>query len=197
MSETMRQTAPYPADLADLVTRCGYRPAWRVVLRDETRDHTDPADDASAELAGGLTLTITTRGYDTYNVDRGESYGVRHLFVVPAATYTRASWCRWLFDRFLDVERHEAMEFFTIESNCYETDDPCRECGHLATVHDGRDSSCGDCGEGIAHRFVNANPQRTRPYGPNHGPGHDPYTVREVAADEDRRTSFRGVVHPS
>lgn len=33
-----------------------------------------------------------------------------------------------------------------------------------------------------------------RPFAPNHGPGHDPYTIREVTTDEDRRTSFRGEV---
>lgn len=32
------------------------------------------------------------------------------------------------------------------------------------------------------------------PYAPNHGPGNDPYTVREVTTDEARRTSFRGEV---
>lgn len=33
-----------------------------------------------------------------------------------------------------------------------------------------------------------------RPYAPNHGPGSDPYTVRELATDLDRRTNFRGEV---
>lgn len=31
-----------------------------------------------------------------------------------------------------------------------------------------------------------------KPYAPSHGPGNDPYLVREVGTDEDRRTSFRG-----
>ena len=35
-----------------------------------------------------------------------------------------------------------------------------------------------------------------QPYAPNHGPGHDPYVVREVTTDEARRTSFRGEVKP-
>lgn len=33
-----------------------------------------------------------------------------------------------------------------------------------------------------------------KPYAPNHGPGNDPYIVAELTTDEDRRTSFRGVV---
>lgn len=31
-----------------------------------------------------------------------------------------------------------------------------------------------------------------KPFAPNHGPGHDPYQVRELNTDTDRRTSFRG-----
>lgn len=33
-----------------------------------------------------------------------------------------------------------------------------------------------------------------KPYAPSHGPGNDPYMLREVGTDEDRRTSFRGEV---
>jgi len=33
----------------------------------------------------------------------------------------------------------------------------------------------------------------TRPYAPSHGPGNDPYMVREVDTAEDQETSFRGV----
>lgn len=32
-----------------------------------------------------------------------------------------------------------------------------------------------------------------RPYAPSHGPGNDPYLVREVGTVEDAETSFRGV----
>lgn len=31
-----------------------------------------------------------------------------------------------------------------------------------------------------------------KPYAPSHGPGNDPYLIREFGTDEDRRTSFRG-----
>jgi hypothetical protein len=31
-----------------------------------------------------------------------------------------------------------------------------------------------------------------KPYAPSHGPGNDPYLIREVGTDEDRRTSYRG-----
>lgn len=35
-----------------------------------------------------------------------------------------------------------------------------------------------------------------KPYAPSHGPGNDPYIIREVGTDLDRRTSFRGEVNP-
>lgn len=35
-----------------------------------------------------------------------------------------------------------------------------------------------------------------KPYAPSHGPGNDPYLIREVGTDEDRRTSYRGELTP-
>lgn len=36
-----------------------------------------------------------------------------------------------------------------------------------------------------------------KPYAPSHGPGNDPYMVREVGTELDRRTSYRGEVNAS
>lgn len=33
------------------------------------------------------------------------------------------------------------------------------------------------------------------PYGPSHGPGNDPYMIREMGTELDRRTSFLGKVN--
>lgn len=142
MTDLMRQYAPFPTELADLVEHCQYRPNWRVWLEEMQRD-------TAPKSAGGLTLVICTRGYDSYHPEQGEYYRVKHYFGVPAATYNRQSWQRWLFEQFLLVERHEAMEFFQIGG--------------------------------------------ARPYAPNHGPGEDPYIIRETTTDEARRTSFIGV----
>lgn len=35
-----------------------------------------------------------------------------------------------------------------------------------------------------------------RPYAPNHGPGHDPYVVRELNTEENQKTSFKGTINP-
>lgn len=137
-----RQDAPYPGQLADLVENLALEPGWKVWLSDETRDTGSP------EQGHGLTLSIRTVSFDTYHPDRGRYYRVLHTFAVPPATYNRQSWQRWLFDRYVDVLRHEAMEFFAVDGQ--------------------------------------------RPYAPNHGPGHDPYVVRELTTDIDRRTQFTG-----
>lgn len=134
----MAQAAPYPAALAALVEQCSYRPGWQIALRDMDR----------GQKSVGLTLVITTDTVNSY--DHGKPMFVNHLFIVPAASYDERSWQRWLFDRFVDVETHEAMEFFTIDGD--------------------------------------------KPYAPSHGPGNDPYLIREVGTDLDRRTSFRGEV---
>lgn len=35
-----------------------------------------------------------------------------------------------------------------------------------------------------------------RPYAPSHGPGNDPYLIREIGDLTDQRTSFRGELNP-
>jgi hypothetical protein len=154
----MRQYAPYPTALAELVEKFCYRPGWTFALEDIERD---PADTHGA-AAGGLTLVGLT-GTWTWKNEYGRSYEgamdayhpdtprpVYFYFPVPAATYDKRSWRRWLFERILDVERHEAMEHFEIDGE--------------------------------------------RPYSPSHGPGNDPYFIREVGTETDQRTSFRGKV---
>ncbi len=135
------QTAPDPLELRDLVDRCAYRPGWEVRL-----NHLD-----RGQGSVGLTLVITTLGYDSYNPDRGETYMVNHYMIVPAASYDRRSWRRWLFEQLCLVERHEAAEFFTI------------------------------AGEHV--------------FAPSHGPGSDPYLLRELGTEMDQRTSFRGTLN--
>lgn len=112
LPEQMTQVAPYPVELHKLVSQLRYRPGWIFDLSDIVRDKPEQGRGESS----GLTFVVLTLGYDSYNVDQGESYRVYHYFPVPAATYNEASWCRWLFDCLLKVEKHEAMEFFILDS---------------------------------------------------------------------------------
>ena len=160
MTEMMEQHAPYPVALADLVGRLRYRPGWRFTLTDLVRD---PKSSHGAE-AGGLTLVIYADVYDTYHPEQRRP--VNHYFIVPAATYDRESWRRWLLDRVLDVERHEACEWFRFVTE----------------------------GEFVKADGSTATEIVDRPFAPNHGPGRDPYTIFEYSTNKARRTSFRGEV---
>lgn len=151
--EPMRQTAPYPHILADLVSRLRYRQdrGWQVWLDDDCQR--DKPGRHTGE-SRGLTLIVLRCGPNTYRPD--ETMAVNHYFAVPPATYNRDSWQRWLFDRLGDVDTHERMEDFAFQT----------ENGNAVV----------------------------RPLAPNHGPGHDPYRITELATDLDRRTSFRNVL---
>lgn len=135
----MCQEAPYPSVLEELVEALTYKEGWRFTLYHEDR----------GQGSEGLTFTVYTNTRDSYHPD--QFMRVRHLFIVPAAAYDRRSWQRWLFDRLVDVETHEVMEFFQVNGE--------------------------------------------RPYTPSHGPGNDPYLIREVGTELDQRTSFRGEVN--
>lgn len=130
--------APYPEALQQIVQDLEYRPGWRFSLAYEDR----------GQGSNGLTLKVLSLGYDTYHPDRGETYGVWHYFPVPPAAYNRESWMRWVLDRLVEVETHEACEFLQVDGK--------------------------------------------RPFAPNHGPGWDPYVVRELNTTEAAETTFRG-----
>lgn len=99
------QKAPFPTVLAELVKNCSYRPGWTVKLH---------ANLDRGQGSEGTTLVIQTCGYDTYNPCHGQNYRVNHYMPVIPGAYNYRSWRRWLFEQFLLVERHEAMEFFKI-----------------------------------------------------------------------------------
>jgi hypothetical protein len=143
----MRQEAPDPEALHDLVGRLEYRRGWSFALADIDR----------GQGSAGLTLMITIHTADSYDQDKRRS--VVHYMPVPPAAFDVRSWQRWLFEQVLLVERHEAMEFFTI---------------HVTPE----------------------SAEFTKPFAPSHGPGNDPYLVRELGTDLDRRTSFTGEVNP-
>jgi hypothetical protein len=128
--------APFPFELQELVRSLRYRPGWTFSL-----DHIDRGQGSK-----GLTFVVTTSVYDTYAPD--QPMRVAHYMPVPPASFDRGSWQRWMLDQLLEIEVHEACEFFQIDGG--------------------------------------------RPFAPNHGPGRNPYTIRELGTVEDAETSFRG-----
>jgi hypothetical protein len=135
---TMRQDAPYPTVLADLVRKLRYRPGWYFTLNDITRGQ------------GSYGLTLIVNVHTTNSYPPHEPIVVNHYMIVPPAAYDARTWRRWLLEQCLLVDRHEGCEFFEIDGD--------------------------------------------KPFAPHHYPGADPYTIFEVGTDEERRTSFRGVL---
>lgn len=102
------QQAPYPDELEQAVKEFRYKPDWCFSLYDVERDFADPKT-RKIPIAWGLTLIIFVPCNDSYHPDIYRP--VDHLHPVPAATYNRASWERWLMDRVIDTEIHEACEW--------------------------------------------------------------------------------------
>lgn len=98
----MTQQASFPIPLAALVDSVSYREGWTFRLADLNR----------GQGCSGLTLVIDANVIDSIS---DVPMTVRHYFIVPAAAYNRRSWMRWLLDRCIDVETHEACEFFRID----------------------------------------------------------------------------------
>lgn len=101
--EAMRQTAPFPQPLAELVGALRYKPGWQFDLVDIDR----------GQGSQGLTFQVLTLTQDGYHPERERR--VMHYFIVPAAAYDRRAWQRWLLDQLLLVEQHETCEFFRFE----------------------------------------------------------------------------------
>jgi hypothetical protein len=102
------QVAPFPHELADLVATMSYRPGWEFKLV--------PNLDRG-QGSEGLTLIVTSIGYNTYSPQNGESYRVQHYMIPPPAAFDRKAWTRWLLEQLLLIEQHETCEFFQIDGN--------------------------------------------------------------------------------
>lgn len=103
--DVMRQEAPFPVVLADLIDGLRYKPGWSFTLGSIDR----------GQGSRGLTLIINIRTQDSYNPDLPIT--VSHYMLVPPAAYDMRSWRRWLLDQILLVERHEACEFFMVDDD--------------------------------------------------------------------------------
>lgn len=103
MTAAMRQEAPYPAVLADLVDRLTYKARWTFRLADLDR----------GQGSKGLTLVINITGPNSYHPE--QTISVNHYMLVPPAAFDERSWRRWLFDQIGLVELHERCEFFTLD----------------------------------------------------------------------------------
>jgi hypothetical protein len=93
--------------LVNVLERVTYKPGWEMSV-----DHVERRGE---HLDGGEGLTLSIRFPCEDSTRPGETTKLNHLFVVPPAEYSRETWERWLLDCLIEVETHEAMEFFKVD----------------------------------------------------------------------------------
>jgi len=110
------------SQLQETVSRLTYKPGWQFWLYSGCTSGSGgstvtgfPASAANtvtgyAILRAPVFLVIRVRTEDSGG---GGQIMFDHTFAVPPEDVA-VPWPRWLLDRVLDVERHEAMEFFAI-----------------------------------------------------------------------------------
>ncbi len=110
------QIAPWPDELVELIETFHYKPGWQFrFIPDLGRDfEPDDHNHMREPIGRGATLVITSLTYNSYQEytrDQPPDYYVNHYKIIPAATYNRKAWMRWLLDQCIEVEIHEAAEF--------------------------------------------------------------------------------------
>lgn len=95
--------------LADVVQTITYKPGWQITVGHMQR--------TGEHLAGGegLTLRVTFTSDDSTGTQG--SVALDHLFVVPPAAYNRETWERFVLDCLIQMETHEAMEWFKVDGH--------------------------------------------------------------------------------
>lgn len=100
----LTQIAPWPHALESVLGAVSYKD-WRLSLDQVDRSGTGPI------VGHGLTLSVFAQAPDSYT---GAPTGFLHYFPVPPVDYDARAWTRWVFERLLDVERHESCEAFKL-----------------------------------------------------------------------------------
>jgi hypothetical protein len=92
-----------PPGLRELVDSIDYKPGWSASLDLFAEDQ---------EIRGWAFYVISDTA-DSYQPSR--QIRVRHEFLVPPASWNRATWAAWIRDRYADVEAHELGEFLRFD----------------------------------------------------------------------------------
>jgi len=95
------------AALAAVVADASYKDGWSFRLEQNKARPTE-------QYAGSTGLTLCIHAVVPNSVKPGEMTYVEHWFAPPPTSWARAAWVRWLLDRIIDVEIHEAMEFYRV-----------------------------------------------------------------------------------
>jgi hypothetical protein len=107
--ENVQIGPPGSADtIVEVVASIAYKPGWKLRIENGPRKF--------EHLAGGSGMTLVVEN-DTVpdSRDPKSTVGLSHFFIVPPAYYDRETWERWVLDCIIQVESHEAMEFFKVD----------------------------------------------------------------------------------
>lgn len=103
----IRQVAPDPQPLRDIIDGLDYKDGWEFSIVDDLD---------RGQGSEGMTLVIRVATPDSY-ANRGVIH-VAHYHPVPPAGYNVHAWRRrWLLERIIETEVHEACEFFTVDGD--------------------------------------------------------------------------------
>ena len=93
----------HPEELTAVVKKLKYKKGWSFYL-----------DFGSVRYDEEI-LPLLTISVETIDSNDGITpFTVSHYLPVPPAMFNEKAWARWVFDRILDIEKHEAMEFFQV-----------------------------------------------------------------------------------
>ena len=94
--------------LGEVIEAITYKKDWSIKLEaDRTR--------GGEHLAGSMGLTLVIRAAFEDSTNPEATAKTCHLFAVPPAAYTKETWERWVLDCIIEVETHEALEFFKVD----------------------------------------------------------------------------------
>jgi hypothetical protein len=110
------QIAPWPDEWVDLIATFRYKPGWSFKFVPDLGRDFEPDDHRHERppIGRGATLVITSLTYNSYSEYAANAipdYRVNHYKIIPAATFNRNAWKRWILDQCIEVEIHEACEF--------------------------------------------------------------------------------------
>lgn len=112
-------------DLCQVVTALRYKDGWEFWLSQGCTSGS-PVPPSQRQATGALTsssafpfllepvfLHVSVLALDSTDPEGERTARFVHTFAAPPPELV-PEWDRWLLDRIMDVERHEAMEFFTV-----------------------------------------------------------------------------------
>jgi hypothetical protein len=106
MNNTQRGPEHAAQALAEVIPTITYKDGWSISL--------DYIQRPTEHYAGSEGLTLRIHAIVPNSVRPGETTYVEHWMHVPPTSWMHDEWVRWILDMILQVETHEALEFYRV-----------------------------------------------------------------------------------